>query len=63
MRKTVEINVESFIKKKAISIDYKMDYMARLFRKISHKRFECYVIQRLRLFLSLITRKVLVKEL
>lgn len=47
MRTTIEISVESFIKQNAISIDYKLDYMARLFRKISHKRFECYVIQRL----------------
>lgn len=28
-------------------IDFKLDYMARLFRKISHKRFETYVIQRI----------------
>lgn len=28
-------------------MDYKLEYMARLFRKISHKRFECYVIQRI----------------
>lgn len=31
----------------SFSIDYKLDYMARLFKKISHKRFECYVIQRI----------------
>ncbi len=28
-------------------IDFKLDYMARMFRKISHKRFETYVIQRI----------------
>ncbi len=47
MRTTIEISVESFNKQNAICIDYKLDYMARLFRKISHKRFECYVIQRI----------------
>ncbi len=47
MRRTIEINVESFNKHNAVNIDYKLDYMARLFRKISHKRFECYVLQRL----------------
>ena len=44
---TLEKNIELFNKHYAISTDYKLDYMARLFRKISHKRFECYVIQRI----------------
>lgn len=28
-------------------MDYKLDYIARLFRKIAHKRFESYAIQRI----------------
>ena len=47
MNTVAERNIEQFNKKNAINIDYKLDYMARLFRKISHKRFECYVIQRI----------------
>lgn len=30
-----------------LKIDFKLDYMARMFRKISHKRFETYIIQRI----------------
>ena len=33
--------------KPTANIDFKLDYMARLFRKTSHKRFETYVIQRI----------------
>ncbi len=44
---SIEKNIELYNKQNAIHIDYKLDYMARLFRKISHKRFECYVIQRI----------------
>ena len=47
MTTALEKNIELFNKQNAICIDFKLDYMARLFRKISHKRFECYVIQRI----------------
>ena len=47
MKTAIEKSVELFNKKNAILIDFKLDYMAKLFRKISHKRFECYVIQRI----------------
>lgn len=35
------------LKKIDENIDFKLDYMATMFRKISHKRFETYVIQRI----------------
>ena len=35
------------IKKNNEKIDFKLNYMATMFRKISHKRFETYVIQRI----------------
>ena len=44
---SIEKNIELYNKQNAIHVDYKFDYMARLFRKISHKRFECYVVQRI----------------
>jgi hypothetical protein len=47
MKKAIEKNIETFNKTNNICIDFKLDYMAKLFRKISHKRFECYVIQRI----------------
>ena len=47
MKTALEKRIEDYNKSKGISIDYKLDYMARIFRKISHKRFECYVIQRI----------------
>jgi hypothetical protein len=47
MTTALEKNIELFNKQNAICIDFKLDHMARLFRKISHKRFECYVIQRI----------------
>lgn len=35
------------IENKIVFTDFKLDYMARFFRKISHKKFESYVIQRI----------------
>lgn len=47
MKTALEKIIETFNKNNNICIDFKLDYMAKLFRKISHKRFECYVVQRI----------------
>jgi len=47
MNTIAENNKELLHTKKIVGIDYKLDYMARLFRSIRNKKFESYAIQRI----------------